>query len=616
MSNKKLRKILKITGIVVGALILILIPVIIYVNHNISDIADGYVRKAFEKSPLSKVYTMNYEKLTVNILSGNLELHQFTLVPKPEFYKSDDSLRLANPMVIEAVVPAFIIKGLDIKGDINFLDFSNISLKAVRIDDPQIKVIDHLTQAEKLKRKRFVEMQHADTIKKESGVESISIGNFKLKNGKFEFYDYRKKKNVFQVGSASISLDDVLLKTDSIKNTLLKPTFKNSNIQVKDVYYPLPNGFYDIRLGKLELKIEQHKLKLYDFQLIPKYDKEAFGKAFGWQTDRFDVKVKKIEVVDVNIRKLLEENAVEIAKIVVTGVDADIYRDKNIPRDYSKFPKFPHQALGDVKTDLNIGKVEIKKSKLVYEELAPKASVAGKVPISNLYATIYNVTNNPEVIAKNGPLKWDVMGDFFDAGKLSVVIDFSEDLNKPAFIFSGKLGKMDMTAFNQMIKPNAHLEITSGKLRSLEFNAVANDDYSSGNLLMIYDDLKMEILKEFTDEGEKTSGFINALANAVVKSGNPGKNSDKAPKSAEIFFERNKNKAIFNYLAQSLINGVKATLIPKLAMTKEKWERQKQKEANKNERQQQKKDKVDKKQQDKDAKNDMKKKMPFWKKKK
>ena len=611
MSNKRLRKILKITGIVVGSLLIILIPLLIYVNNNISDIADGYVKRAFAKSPLSKVYTMDYDKLTVNILSGNLELHQFRMTPRPEFFASGDSLRFANPVVIEAVVPTFVIKGLDLGGEVNFLDFSKMTLEAVRINNPQIKVINHLTATEKIKRKSFEKTKIADTTKKKPGLEVISIGSLKLKNGKFEFYDYTKKKTVFQAGSISVNFVDLVIETDSLEQLFLKPAFSRSHIQVKNVYYPLSNGFYDIKLGKLEVRIEQGNLKLYDFSLIPKYNKKEFGKVFGWQTDRFDIKVKKIEAFDLNIRKLIKENGIETAKVVITGVDADIYRDKNIPRDYSKFPKFPNQALGSVKTYLNIGKVEIKKSKLLYEELAPKASIAGKVPISDLYATIYNVTNDKQVIAKNGPMKWDVIGDFFDEGKLSVVIDFPKDLSKPAFTFSGKMGKMDMTAFNQIIKPNQHLEITHGKIISLEFNAVANDDYSSGNILMVYEGLKMGILKEYSEKGEKTSGFINAIANAVVKTGNPGKNSDKAPKSAEIFFERNKNKAIFNYLAQSLINGIKATLIPKFAMSKEKWEKQKQKEADKNERQEQKKVKTEQKQQNKSTK----KKKPFWKKK-
>jgi len=294
--------------------------------------------------------------------------------------------------------------------------------------------------------------------------------------------------------------------------------------------------------------------------------------------------VEEIEVVDLDIGKLLLDDGVEISKIVLSGIDANIYRDKNIPFDYSKFPKLPHQALGQIKTYLNIGKVEIRKSVLLYEQLSEGAEIVGGVPIKDLYATIYNVTNNRNVIATNGPMKWDVQLKLFDVGELSLAVDFPKDLNENSFSFSGKMGEMDMLAFNQITVPTERLKVKKGTIKSMEFNAVANNDISSGTLVMNYSDLKIEVLKEYKEEEQKRLGLVSSLANTVIRSFNPGRKGNKEPEQAEIFFERDKNKGIINYLVKSLISGIKGSIIPGFGMTLEKYEKQQEKETKKEKR--------------------------------
>jgi hypothetical protein len=383
-------------------------------------------------------------------------------------------------------------------------------------------------------------------------------------------------------------LKNTLLQPGHILETIQASILRESSVQVKEVYYPLNNGFYDIRCGKIDLKLGEEKFGLYDIEVIPKYSKEEFGKVFGKQTDRFDVLIDKFEVIGLDLAKLLLENKIELAKIVVTGADINIYRDKNITFDTTNFPLLPHQALGRVTEYINVGKVEVIKSKLLYEELVPGAKVVGKVPITEMYATIYNITNSAEVIAKNGPMKWDAQGNLFDKALLTLEVDFPKDLSESSFTFSGGLAEMDMTAFNIYTKPNLKVEINEGKINGLTFSVDAGEIYSTGTMTMLYKGIKIKVLKEFTEESEKKMGFVSSLANMVIKSNNPPKKGDKPAASAEIFFVQDKNKAIINYMVKSLINGMEGSLVPAAGMTKEKYEKRKVKEVKKEGHQQKK----------------------------
>jgi hypothetical protein len=128
------------------------------------------------------------------------------------------------------------------------------------------------------------------------------------------------------------------------------------------------------------------------------------------------------------------------------------------------------------------------------------------------------------------------------------------------------------------------LEIKEGKINSMVYSADAGSDYSTGSMTMAYEGVKIEVLKELTEDHEKKKGFLSSLANMVIRSNNPHKKSDGPAEPAEIFFVPDKHKAIINYMVKSLINGIIGSLVPAAAPTLEKHEKAEEKEHKKDER--------------------------------
>ncbi len=607
MANSTTKKVLKIIGIIVACILLIAIGALLYINHNVGKIADGLVVKAFAESDMSKVYHMGYKSLSVNILSGNIKLTKFKVSPRDDFYTGSDSLRLANPILVDALIPEFVIRDLDIGAVLNFND---LSLVSIEIDNPQIKLITHLTKDEKDRLRKMLAKTVADSAKKEPALHHIELDKFRIDNGKFMYYSHLTERVIFEADRIDVDLRKVNLLPGKPVQTLLNKSFEKSSIQLKDIYYPVASGFYDIRLGEIYMSVEDNGFELRNIEVIPKYSKTKFGKAFGSQTDRFDVMINKVEFVGIEFDMLIAENKIEIERIVLTDVDANLYRDKNIAFDTTKYPPLPHQILGQIKQYMNIGKIEIKNSKLVYEELLPGAEIAGRVSISEMFATIYNVTNRPEIISKKGSMKWVAQGKLFGVSLLSLKVDFPADLIAFSFKFRGSLAKMDMSAFNPYTKSNLRLEIMEGTVDSMFFHADAGNQFSTGTMVMTYHGVKVKVLKEYNEEKEKKMGFLSGLANTVIRSNNPQRKSDKPPVPSEIFFVPNKHKTIINHMVKSLINGFMGTLVPAAAITREKYEkkqklkkevqqvkrdtRQQKKETKTEERQRKRKEKKDK----------------------
>ncbi len=555
---------------------------LIYLDRNAGEIVENILRKEYQGSEISKVYNIKYSKVSLVLFSGNLVIKDLEIKPKDSFFSEDDSLRYKYPIVYNLKVPKLSINGLTA----NFsLKLKHIQLENVEISNPEITMIDHLSVSEKKMARNYYKDQKADTTTMKTGIENFNLSQFSVYDGSFSFINRINNVEKFRAGKINVRINNLELETTRIVKTLITRTFEEAYVSFADICYPTPDGFYQIKIGEIENNIGDRNITVYNFELIPQYSKADFGKKFGKQTDRMEVKLAKLEIVGFDMEKLVLDNSILIDNILIDELYLNAYRDKNIPFDYLRFPKFPQQSLSNLDFDLNVKKIEITHSEVLYEQLGEDATEPGKIPITNLYATIINVSNMPKVIADNGSMRWDIQADFFDAGRLELEVVFTKNIKSPDFSFHGKMGEMDMAAFNSMIENTEYLRIDHGLLRSLTFEAVANEEYSQGELIMIYDSLHITGLKKMREKEKAELGLLSAVANMVIRKFNPPRKSNDKPEPAAIFFVRDKNKSIFNYLAKSLISGIKATIVPGVASnSKKKYDKKQKKEQNNKEK--------------------------------
>ena len=232
-----------------------------------------------------------------------------------------------------------------------------------------------------------------------------------------------------------------------------------------------------------------------------------------------------------------------------------------MPFDTTNFPQLPQESIKELKSYLKIDSVRVINGYLEYEELLKEADKAGKVVLSQLNATCYSITNDSAVINNNGSIV--VKGDFELYGKAPVQIEIKLPLNdeNTDYILSGSMKDADMKIFNPYIEHTIMVVIDSGNIKQLQFEVFAANDTASGNMHLLYDDLKITVLKSKKNEDFlKKNKFLSFVGNAAVRNQNPPKG--KPERVAEMFFERNRNKALFNYMIKTLVTGFIATIGP------------------------------------------------------
>ena len=152
------------------------------------------------------------------------------------------------------------------------------------------------------------------------------------------------------------------------------------------------------------------------------------------------------------------------------------------------------------------------------------------------------------------------------------------------FTINGKLEPVSGTDFNQMVEHLLPVHIKSADISKTTFKFSANDDISNGELIMNYDNLHVEVIKG--KEHDKKAGLISFVANELVRQ----KNLEDKGKYIKGFirFERRKDKAIVNFLWNSIKTGIISIVAP-IADKNKKIEKEEKKEEDKKTRETKKK---------------------------
>jgi hypothetical protein len=209
------------------------------------------------------------------------------------------------------------------------------------------------------------------------------------------------------------------------------------------------------------------------------------------------------------------------------------------------------------------------KSFVSYEEIPPGGEEAGMIYFDDLYASVYNISND-HTMAKG--IEMQAQSRFMGKGMLKVKSQFPWE-NKEACTISGSLRDFELKEVNTMLEPAANIVIESGRLDELSFQFAYDHEKSNGELELNYRDLKLVTFKEEeklekakskkrnkgkSEDELRKDDFKTFLLNAFVIRKNMDENVPEEKRKGTIEFNRNTERSLFNYWWKSLSSGIKS----------------------------------------------------------
>lgn len=387
----------------------------------------------------------------------------------------------------------------------------------------------------------------------------ISLGRFSLTDANIRYAYYGKSDSLQHQ-----KLDTTNLFVEGLAVDTRLRTYKLDDIRfsTRNLVFPLDNGFYALKVGGIDLTGSSAVID--HIRLISPYPKMQFAYLQPHHKDWFDVSVGQVALTGIDLPSYFSEKVLRIADVQVSDAVLQNLKNQKIPVPRRIVPMI-YTGLQRAPVKLDFQKVNVKNFSVVYEELAKKGTVPGKLFFTNMNGTFTGFTNivsRPDqyiVLNANGKLMGK--GDFTATWKLPV-----DSLND-RFLLNARLDSFDLTALNELLVPLASAEVQSGWVREMAFGTEASSKGATVEMLFLYNDLKAALLKE--KDGVLTDKkFLTGLVNRILKQDNPDKTRKgfNKPRHSSVSIIRDPYHSTFNYLWQIL----RPPLIESVGVSKKK----------------------------------------------
>jgi len=218
-------------------------------------------------------------------------------------------------------------------------------------------------------------------------------------------------------------------------------------------------------------------------------------------------------------------------------------------------PKMPIELIRSLSPLKLVKQLAFKNGNIKYDGYKEKSDKLISIYFKQMEGVI---TGLGQLSETNKTANLKVESDFMNVCHMKANITFDLSSNNEDHNIVGEIKPFKLSRLNPLLNQIAPFQFKGGAINSFTFNIDLNEDYSSGVVNLLYDDLEITSIKK-EDDSER-GGFAIFLANTfVVRNNNPV--NDKEVVKGEVDFERLKERSMFNYWWKSLFSGFKDVII-------------------------------------------------------
>ena len=513
-------------------------------------IRDQVKQKVKEKT--ERLYNIHYDNMELDEVGGNLSISNLSLQYDSARYVVMKEEKDAPPMLFRVEIPSVIVTGIQTPKALLTQEIVGGKLQITR---PVIEIL--YTHSGKNARRRVPQEEVYKQILGE--LERIKIDTLLIVGARIITRNMQTGKQELQLTDTHMELRDVAIDSvagsDSSRILFSKQLF----LSCSALLWSSPDRLYTYKVENLTMRSAYRQINAGPFRIMPALGEKEFVARKVMQTDRFDIDIKQISFCGVNFPRLMKEKLVSDS-VMIQSASFKIYRDMTMPPDpKSKIGTYPHQKVAGIPFPLEIKKMTLNNSFVEYKEKGRLLQKTGKITFGNVNAAISNITNK-----KTAPQKTttaSIQARFLNRFPVQTLWTFYLFNDKGRFDIDGHLGSMDATALNVFTEPLGGARVKEGRIRDLQFNFKGYDYGMDGTVKLLYDNLKVALLKKDRDtKSLKEKKLLSWGANMIIKNANPSKK--EAPRIADVHFDRVINRSIFHLSWKTLFEGVKETALP------------------------------------------------------
>ncbi|MEO8886462.1 MAG: hypothetical protein ABI367_10395, partial [Mucilaginibacter sp.] len=536
------QKIVLITVAIVVAIVLLLA---LLVNIYWSPILASKVKIAVTSSSDS-LYTVDFADAKLHILQGKIVLYDINFKPDTAVYNRRKKQHRAPDNLVSLHVKRLVLShihpfALYFK---HILNIDQIIFSAPDVDIRHQPIIDTIPADNRTLWQKLNKTLHL-----------VHVGQILLNDIKFR-YDDRSgiKPAVSELKEMNLKGNDLLIDSATQKDTSRLLYCKDIVANLHNYKGKTNDGLYTYTFNSLTLSTYKSQLNIEGLALEPEND--FYKKS---RKERFRASIDSLQLNHFDFLAYHKYHRLRASNFMINGGNLDIFANPNKPIEHkNKTSSFPNMAIYKIPFDIKIDTLLVNRTKVTYGEFNPKSHKAGAITFNNIHGKFLNVTTNKVALQKNNIATAQITSNFMDRGKLSVFFTFNLTDKSLPYSYKGKVGPMDLQAINPATMPLAMVKVTSGTLKEFTFDIKGDVKRVGGNVALLYNNLKVKLLKADTvNDVLKRKTIESLFANVfIIKHDNPD-NVGGVPRSVNVSYVRSAEFPFFKTIWQTLLAGIK-----------------------------------------------------------
>jgi hypothetical protein len=487
------------------------------------------------------VHQVTFDKVELDTRYEGILINNFRIIPRDLFGKP------GNP-IFSGHIPAILIKTNSLA---DLQRSKDLWLTELRLFRPDIELFTDQEQAPK--NESDLSFFESDLLQK------FQLDEFEIVEGNLAFYQKDgsgspREINNFNLGIQAIEIDlndfASFNARDLINNNF---EFSLSNYQIL-----LEDSLNTITLGGVAVKGDE--ILLTDVVYAPRYGKYKFSRMVGFQTDVIHAKIPEIRIIHPDIEQLFLSEKLLANKVLVSGLDAEFFRDKRFEKKEGVFKPMPQALMKDLNFLVKSDTLMLENGEITYLEFPEQGMIPGEIKFSDLKASLI-----PFHLGKSeGEFSLDESKLLADAkinGEAHISLQGQLFFQPPyPMRINAQLGSFDLELINSILKSNAFVRVRGGRVNEADWYFTADENEAVGQMKILYDDLNLELLDERTlQRGRGRKGILTFVLNVfAVRSNNPRKFFNTTITS-RIYHPRDKDRFIFNYWWRATVSGLQGS---------------------------------------------------------
>ncbi len=537
----------KVTLISVVVFVVLLFGAAFIINRSWEPILSSKLKKAVTKAT-GGLYTINFSSAEVRVLEGKILLYNIDFKIDSAVYKHRQKQGLAPNNLVNLHVKRLVLSHIH---PFKLYFRKIVDIDRITLNEPDVHLCYQLNH-----KKDTLDKDHRTVWQQISkSLKYIHVGDIFLNDAKFKYTDYSgKKTGITALKEVNIQANDLLIDSLTQTDTTRFLYCKDVVADINNYQASSPDGLYNYAFKRAKFSTLTSQLKVQDFKLTPTANYFAKTHKVRYTAKLDSIVMNKFDFITYN-----KYRSFSASSLTLHRGSFDIFANPNGLKIYKdKIESFPHVALYQIKSYIKLDTLQISKLDISYSEHNKKSDRDGTITFNRTSANFYNITNDKSKLQNNNLLTAHISSHFMDRAKFNVDFSFNLTDKLATFSYKGHLGPMNLQALNPATVPFAMVKITSGTLKSFDFEFNANRNVFKGKETLLYTDLKVNVLKNDTVNKQLKKKFIVSMfANLFILKHNNPDNPGEIPRSFTVNHKRPIDDPFFKTIWKSMLTGIK-----------------------------------------------------------